>query len=406
MTVRTDSHSGSCRVPCLPRARTVHLRRGNVVIYVTVGLVMSLGFAAMAVDLGMLFVTRTELQSSADAAALAGAMRLLDESRLKGQAEYDEVTAQTRAEAAAMAAANRVLNASPYVDQNQSNAPDGDVVIGYLRDPTDFNDTLSFDRPELFNSVQVRVRRDPLRNGAIPLIFARVFGEQSVNGWAQATATFQDGVTGYEVTDQTGNADLLPLSLHVNWWQNLMSGAYTHGDNYTFDPETGQVTPGPDGIEELNIFPGAGSGQLPPGNFGTVDIGNPNNSTADISRQIRYGVSADDLAWFGGRLYIPPGGSISLNGDTGLSAAIKDDLEAIKGLPRAIPLFNEVSGPGNNAYFNVIGFAGIRIMNVKLTGSMSSKRVVVQPAYVVDDAAIAEAGGNSYYVYRPVALSR
>ena len=52
-------------------------------------------------------------------------------------------------------------------------------------------------------------------------------------------------------------------------------------------------------------------------------------------------------------------------------------------------------------------FAGIRILNVKLTGPMNKKEVIVQPAYVVDNAVITDAGsGPSYFVYQPVTLVR
>jgi hypothetical protein len=44
---------------------------------------------------------------------------------------------------------------------------------------------------------------------------------------------------------------------------------------------------------------------------------------------------------------------------------------------------------------------------VKLTGSMSSKEVIIQPAYVVDDSAMTGPGsGSSYFVMKPVFLSR
>ena len=138
-----------------------------------------------------------------------------------------------------------------------------------------------------------------------------------------------------------------------------------------------------------------------------VDIGNPNNSTSDLARQIRNGISKEDLAWFGGTLKLGADGTLLLNGDTGLSASIKDDLTSIIGQPRAIPLFNRVAGNGNNAMYTVVGFAGIRIVHVKLTGSQNSKQVIIQPAYVVDDAAISTTGtGPSYFVYQPVRLSR
>ena len=169
---------------------------------------------------------------------------------------------------------------------------------------------------------------------------------------------------------------------------------------------SGTVTAGSDGILELNLFPGAGPTQLPPGNFGTVDIGSSNNSTADLSRQIVSGVSAADLEYHGGSLTLGDFG-IYLNGDTGLSAAIQDELASILGIPRAIPLFDVVSGPGNNAMFHIVGFAGIQITSVRLTGPMTQKEVVIQPAHVVDDAVITESGsGPSYFIYRPVQLVR
>src|SRR4029077_18354334 len=113
------------------------------------------------------------------------------------------------------------------------------------------------------------------------------------------------------------------------------------------------------------------------GNFGTVDIGNDNNSTADLSRQIRFGINESDLAYIGGALQLGPDGTLLLNGDTGISAAIKDDLESVKGQPRAICIYSTVTGNGNNAMYTIVGFVGVRIMKVKLTGN--PKYVTIQP---------------------------
>jgi len=180
----------------------------------------------------------------------------------------------------------------------------------------------------------------------------------------------------------------------------------TQGDNYAYDPETGTVSAGSDGVLELNIFPGAGTDQLPPGNFGTVDIGASNNSTADLARQIVHGITEADLAYIGGALVFDENGELTLEGDTGISAGMKDELASIIGQPRSIPLFRSVSGNGNNSEYTIVGFAGIRILAVKLTGAMKKKYVVVQPAIVVDDSVITEAGASNSYVYAPPRLIR
>jgi hypothetical protein len=173
-------------------------------------------------------------------------------------------------------------------------------------------------------------------------------------------------------------------------------------DNWTWDAECQVVRPWSDGIREVNLFPqGTGS----PGNRGTVDIGSSNNSTNDIARQIVDGVSDTDLEYHGGELKLDEYGELLLNGDTGISAGVKDELASIIGQPRVVPVFQQVEGPGNNAMYTIVKFVGIRILEVKLTGKMSSKRVIVQPAAVVTQSVIAsETEGTSQLVYSPVHL--
>ena len=386
-----------------------YARRGSVAVTVSMYMIVFVGMGALVLDIGLISVTKTELQVAADAAALAGTGTLLNDQRLMGSYELDALLALTRTVASDYAARNRVYGEVSSVGLNNTNLPDGDVVIGYLADPTDRTTPLDRSNPAQFNAVQVRVARDGVQNGSIVLGFAQILGFSSANVEGRAAAMFEDGVVGYKIVEPGDTAHLLPFALWDQPWLNLLAdGPTVDNDNYTYDPDTGAVIAGSDGIPELNLYPGSGGGQLPPGNFGTVDIGSPNNSTADIARQIRYGVNEDDLEYFGGELMLDPDdGTLELNGDTGLSAGIKDDLAAIVGDPRAIPLFISVSGPGNNSQFIVIGFAGMRIMNVKLTGPMSSKEVIIQPAVAVDDSAIAAVGaGSSYYVYRPVTLCR
>jgi hypothetical protein len=382
-------------------------RRAAIAAITVISLGVIVASAALAIDMGRLYLARAELQSAADAAALAGAGALLQDRRAMGPTGMGSVIYSSRLESARYAGLNWVLGASPMVDLNAGNASSGDVLVGYIADLANQSSPMVFGDTTQYNAVRVHVRRDEERNGAIKMTFAQLLGIASRDAGASATAAFQGGVAGFHIPSSGENPQLLPLALKRTVWQTLLAtGATATNDAYTYDAATGTVHDGADGIPELNLYPGSGTGQLPPGNFGTVDIGSSNNSTADISRQIRDGISAQDLAYFGGELRLGSDGTLLLNGDTGLSAAIKDDLESIKGKPRSIPLFHSVSGPGNNAYFVVTAFAGIRIMNVKLTGPMAKKCVIVQPAVVVDNGAVTDPAVTSYYVYRPVALCR
>jgi hypothetical protein len=99
---------------------------------------------------------------------------------------------------------------------------------------------------------------------------------------------------------------------------------------------------------------------------------------------------------------------LELNGDTGISAGVKDELTSIIGDPRIIPIFRSVSGPGNNAQYVIVKFVGIRIVEVELTGKMSSKRVIIQPCNILVHGAIPSNSPvpTSQFVYSPAWLIR
>ncbi len=173
--------------------------------------------------------------------------------------------------------------------------------------------------------------------------------------------------------------------------------------------DSGYVSLGSDGIREVKLFPldGGGNGNgVTPGNFGTVDIGSSNNSTADIARQILYGPNATDMAHFpNSTLSIGSNGYVTLNGDTGISAGVKDELASIIGKPRIIPLYSQVSGNGNNANYRITRFVGVTVLYVKLTGSLASKHVVVQPIMVVDSTGVpSPTSSTTQFVRRPLQI--
>ncbi|HUQ68521.1 MAG TPA: TadG family pilus assembly protein, partial [Planctomycetaceae bacterium] len=249
-----------------------------------------------------------------------------------------------------------------------------------------------------YNAIRITSRRDSSGSlggdRPLDLMFAPVLGIDNLSLNTEATAALLPGV-GFQIgADSTDTVAVLPIALDVPTWTALLNGVGS--DNYSYDPGTGAVTAGSDGILEVDLYP-YGNGALPPGNRGTVDLGSPNNSTNDLKRQILYGLNAFDLSFFDGVLRTDEG-NITLNGDTGISAGIKAQLEAIKGHPRLIPLFSAVSGPGNNAMYTIPKFVGIRIMYVKLTGG--SKKVIIQPAPFVSKNVVrggTTIGPDTYY---------
>jgi Flp pilus assembly protein TadG len=359
-------------------AKQADRRRGNILVLSAVTLIMVFAFTAFTVDVGYITLTTAELQKSADAAALGAAIELADAFGPGKLVTSAQAATNAQNAAVAVAAENRAGGSwSVYADGPR------DVRVGnYSWDDATGTYVKQWGVAP-YNMVEVTLRRDQAGSvqgdGPLDLFFAPILGHDQANVFARSTAVLQAGVGFRKVPGQ--NIAILPITLDVETWDNLINNG-VGTDDYTYNPVTKTVTAGPDGIKEVNLYP-YGNQALPPGNRGTVDFGHQGNSTADISRQIRKGLNDADWAALADqgitelRWDTDP---ILINGDTGLSAGIKDDLEAIKGLPRAIPLFSQVSGPGNNAMYTIVRFVGIRVLNVKLTGKPASKRVIIQPA--------------------------
>ena len=370
-------------------------RKGNVLALTVVMMVALFAFLAFAIDLGYLHVARTELQRTADAAAIAATGDLIDRDALYGDSSPWLIALSARNTAVQFALANPVTTQHPTLAWE-------DVTVGYLANPFDPSSQLDPNSSNPPNAAQVRVRRTTDRNGEVPLFFARVLGFDTSAVEAQATAALLTSFRGFRVPSSGEPLGILPFALDLQTWEDLLAGVGT--DGWSWNSGLEEATGGPDGILEVNLFP-QDVGE--PGNRGTVDIGGDNNSTADLARQISEGISAEDLEHHDGKLELDENGEFVLNGDTGISAGVKDELATLKGETRTIFLFREVSGPGNNAQYTIVGFAGIRIMDVNLTGNMSNKRVIVQPAIVVSQGGIpATAGQPSHFVYSPVWLVR
>jgi hypothetical protein len=134
--------------------------RGMTLVMVATGMFAFLSAAMLAVDVGMMMVARTEAQNAADAGALAGAIAL-------GFDDFDDKTATgpavTNAIAAATAADNGVMNKQ------------ASVLVEDVTFPTP-------------SQVRVRVQRSGVRGNPLTTFFAPIFGIDTVDIGAVATA--------------------------------------------------------------------------------------------------------------------------------------------------------------------------------------------------------------------------
>ena len=372
-------------------------RRGTILVLSAVCMILVMAMVAFSVDLGYIATAKAQLQNASDAAALGGALELYG-GLGPNTNSYETVSYTARQAATTVAAANPAAGSpSVYV-------PAGDVELGRRVWSENGSYTDSWNLAP-YNLIKVTAHRDrtgsDYNDGPITTFFARVLGHDKVELSAETKAIVH-AATGFRITagsDLTCSA--LPITYDLESWNAYLAGSGGSGDNYCWNGST--VTHGSDGIAEIDLYPN-GDSTLPSGNRGTLDLGLDNNSTSDLVRQILYGLNASDLSVFNGELRTDDSPKV-INGDTGISAAIKDSLTSIVGQTRALPIFSNVAAPGDNCQYTVVKFVGVRVMYVRLTGG--NKKVVVQPGPVMDSTAIPATTSSSYdYVFLPPRLTQ
>lgn len=165
-------------------ARSNEKRRGAIIVLAAVLTVVLLGFVALSVDVGNIELTRTQLQTAADAAALAGAMEL------SGTDPPDVVRANVRSAALTIASLHRNGD-QPSVTIDPMN----DITFGKLswNSQTQTYQYAWGEDQSPYNVIKVRAMRT-MGNGGdnrLPLFFAPVLGSTKADVGAEAFASFQ-----------------------------------------------------------------------------------------------------------------------------------------------------------------------------------------------------------------------
>lgn len=353
-------------------------RRGGIYVFASLFMVGVIGFAAFTVDVGMATLTKGQMQNAADSAAHAAALELSRSFGPGGEITVEQAEEIARERAVEMIGRFRTGNLA---------STDADMIRDVRVGRRSWDNTLEtwveeWNQPP-FNMVEVTVRRTKAETSALPMTFAKIIGTESLDLTHRSVAALYPR-TGFQLPPNSNKTiDILPIALDLGSWNELLEQHYDgvdHGYDDDYCYQNGEVCSGSDGIIEISMYPDLNSG-LAPGNRGTVDFGHAGNSTRDLKRQIVHGLNSYDLSFFpNNEIRFNDSGALYLNGDTGISAGIQSSLQSIIGQVRAIPIFIEVTGNGNNATYTVVKFAGVRIMDVKLSGGPKKRHLTVQPA--------------------------
>ncbi len=350
--------------------------RGTVAPSLALLLPVLVGFAALTIDVGYMLLVRTQLQSAADAAALAGVSAYLDDVALAEDQSGLIRLATWRAQ-----------------ETSRRNESAGDPTILETMDVTlgrhDFdNRTGPLLSDGRWNAVQVTVRRTRGgSNGPVRLFFAGIFGYTDTELTATARAVVDDRFAAYDAEQQAQDGALIPFTVHEEIYADMVVNG---PDNFSYD---GQVRHSGDDIPEIVLYPWKWSnehldeeGNDGAGNFGALVIGIDNLGTQPLEEQILNGLTSDQLlSTFGTSQLVfkdEDGEELGywVDGNTGMSAGIKDAVEARIGDVVGFFLHRTLIDPGSNATYYVTGIRYGRIVDVNMTGNPDLRSVTIQPA--------------------------
>lgn len=361
----------------LRRKRRESKRRGVVAVLVLVMTVTLVGFAALTVDVGVLYHTRQDLQDSADAAAMAGASSLMRDVMMQVRQSGDSAAlGDVLYSVSDRASTTAGLN--PSWGTLETHVVSSDIVTGYLNLASATSAMQVGAAPATFNAIQVTVHREASGpNGSVEFFFAPIFGAFSGTTHATATAAFDDRFAGIDLN--VPGAGALPITVHENEFATQWGGS--GGDDFGFDYGADSVTGGADGIREVNIYPYMNL----PGNFGLLNIGTPNQGVPGLRDQIENGVSTADLESEVGTsemvFYDDVGAPVTytMTGDPGMKSGLSTSLQSRVGDLVSFFLHSQAVGSGANAVYTIVQVRYGRLMAVSLTGPPSNRGIWIQP---------------------------
>jgi hypothetical protein len=348
-----------------------------------------------------------QMQTGCESAALAGAPELMDRTPLYpaglrywletgGEVGPEPAIAIPQLELArqgaqSFAAWNTVGGRPFAIDPNTANDAAGDVVVGWVADPTTLGDVLlPWQGTGPINSLLVRARRTDERGNPITLWVGRLLGLPTVDLTTSARATVDQRVYGFRPSGHV-RVPILPIVAVATgdrmnaWIQQASREASSHNDRITCGSQSGELFSGADGIPEIVLNLAPPSQRSNDDNAMLVSFGLTPVDPSTIVRQIFTGYQYEDLIGLGGQVSLLRLGRLWLpeQADTAVWDVTLAACQRIIGRTRILMLGEAARDEG----CQVIGFAAGTVVDAKplRRGGMS---VVMQPSLLITCTAL------------------
>jgi hypothetical protein len=385
------------------RPRTAPRRRAGMTVGILLlGLVFLSGFLALGVNAARLSQVHSQLRSTCQAAALAGAQELMDEGVLVGFPDQRDDVLMAR-EAARLYGRSNPVDGRPIVlDPNKSNDPGGDMIVCSVDPlgPVGQPPVLPMLETQPVNTLRVNARMGRNSFDRVSLWFGKLAGLSSVDVAASAQATLDRRVAGFR-PEPGVTVPVVPMVADYDDWVRLAAVEAVAGtnDQWAINYQTGTVVAGSDGIPEItlqfNPIPAEveaaateNPGELTTGRTAALLLDDDGSNPWIWSTRTRDGLSQSDLASYGGE-FVVRNGVLPMPVAPVVPPELPWTLMDIVGANRAWPLGTPAAA-GAVPTFEIVGFAAGRIVAVRLneTSSTPTWEVVVQPSTLVSSQAV------------------
>jgi hypothetical protein len=363
-------------------------RQGTLLPAMAVAILVVGCCLALVLDKLWLDAARGELQTAAEAAALAAAGRLADDERLNLSVE-PQVLTNAALDAAGLAASRNTV-AGRAVTLNTE--PGGDIRFGQFVMDADNGESRFEENEHLPTVVRVRTGRTRQLGNPVARLFAGLTGLAGGDAIGDAEATLSNLIVGVRPFEG-GPAPVLPFAIferdpegerNDTWAVQIEGGGGS--DEWTFDHATNQVRAGQDGLSEIKLHPMPSGGKAEDANLQVLNIGNGLDEE-QIVRQVETGWNVGDLADYGGEFRLDLGSE-----PIECSALIYDPtVEALRGMigqKRLVLLYENYSPrSGDLGRLTPTRFVAVRIMAIEHSAD-GTPQVIAQPTVVATRTAL------------------
>ncbi len=396
------------------RRKRLRSRRGAALFgWLMAIVVVLLSMGALVIDASLISARHQQLTAACQSASRAGASELMDRSVLYSDISPDDGRIQlmrmrqdwrARQQAKRFAGYNSVGGESLTLNDSESNQTGGETIVGWVDNPTALKAPMQVwtgDGP--FNSIEVRKSLSQATGNPLSLRLAKLMGKNDVDIQAVARATVDQRVFGFQPVNGMA-IPLLPLLVRpvdsgAGWLEQAWQPTNVNNDRFAFNESANVFEIGSDGIPEIVLVFRIGTDDDDSSeeiNAALLSLPNSGEPLRDrIGRQIRTGLTPEDLVLLGGRFALPTDGPLVLAKSPPISEALAQTLAtelralAMDGKKRIWPLGDESSELDDDLQ-TIRGFAAGRVVSVK----QAEDRLIVhvQACLMTTGTALAETG--------------